>query len=47
MYCNAAAVFCEGCACSWVIGVSARPNKLDIDGKQQFEGSSTGGDRGA
>jgi hypothetical protein len=35
------------CACSCVVGLSARPNKLDIDGKEHFGASSTGGDGGA
>lgn len=35
------------CDCSCVVGVSARPNKLDIDGKEHFGASSTGGDGGA
>jgi hypothetical protein len=33
--------------CSCVVGLSARPNRLDIDGKEHFGASSTGGDGGA
>ena len=35
------------CACSCVVGLSARPNKVDIDGNEHFGASSTGGDGGA
>ena len=35
------------CDCSCVVGLSAKPNKLDIDGKEHFGASSTGGDGGA